>query len=99
MSEFPPLANLNDAPLHGADTQGGGWACQGGDATDWRCGACVEAAEKWLEAEGDRLVPWNPSATGLAAGTCRVMLSWLIERSWYLGVMRPAKCPEVGASE
>lgn len=86
MSEYPPLANLNDAPLHGADTDGHGWACEGGTAHDWRCSGCVDAAEEAIKREGDQDAKWNPSAKGLAAGTRTVRLSWLVVRSRYFGV-------------
>lgn len=83
---YPPLASLDDYPLHSENWDGEPYACQHPEspaplAFDWRCRACVIAAQVFLEHVGDRIaVNWVPRRDGDPE---TVALSWLVARSLY----------------
>lgn len=77
-----PLTSLDDYPMHGWD-YGAEYACQRPEDPecnqyDWRCPACVLAAQASIENKGDTVVSWRQSAD---IDERPVQLSWLVERS------------------
>lgn len=88
---YPPLTSLAEYPLHGWD-YGDDYACQRPEDPDagqydWRCGLCLMAAEASLAVNGDRPVGWRLNAEDPEQ---EVRLSWLIARSRYWLLDRPA---------
>lgn len=86
MAEFPPLTDVAEYPLHGWDYGASAeYACKRPEDPnchqyDWRCRACVVAAEAQLVADGDHEILWRQDG---ATPERRVLLSWLIERSLF----------------
>lgn len=97
--EFPPLTSLVEYPLHptGIYDEHNRWACldpesptQNVTAFDWRCPACVIAAQATIVNQGDRRVSWRQSADDEDKD---VTLSWLVARAVYWAKRRDAVRP------
>jgi len=89
---YPPLAPVEDAPIHGqALPKRGWWACSFPERIidddifyDWRCHACTQVAYIDIVRAGDRPTVWNPGATdGSLPESKVVQLSWLVNRATY----------------
>lgn len=84
--DFPPLTPVAEYPMHGWD-YGEDFACQRPEdpsclVFDWRCNACLLAAQAYIENFGDVEVAWRQDAN---TPERPVSLSWLIDRSlWWL---------------
>ena len=82
---IPPLTSVESFPLHGWDYDTD-YACQRPEdphcmAYDWRCPACLLAAQAHLANFGDEEVAWQQSGEHEEQ---IVLLSWLIARSiWW----------------
>lgn len=97
--DFPPLTSVEDYPLHPDEIYEAGilWACStperepdGRTAYDWRCRACVIAAQANIENLGDHSMWWTP--TGGAEPQLE-SLSWMVARSLYW-LEQPGPTPE-----
>lgn len=79
-----PLTSVNTYPLHGWDYHSL-YACQRPEDSecstyDWRCPACLLAAQASIQRFGDHEIQWRRDAE---CAEQPVMLSWLIDRSIY----------------
>lgn len=82
--EFPPLTSIAEYPLHGWD-YGSDYACQRPEdpacvTFDWRCPACVLAAQAHVTHNGDSDAVWRQSAVHEER---KVSMTWLIDRALY----------------
>jgi hypothetical protein len=83
---YAPLTSTETYPVHGWDYgEAAEYACRRPEDPDclqfdWRCPACLLAAQASIENLGDREIAWRQSAD---SGETVVALSWLIDRSIY----------------
>lgn len=86
--DFPPLTAVDEYPLHPEGIyENPLWACMtperprdGRTNYDWRCHACVRAAEAHIAVQGDDTMWWTITR---GAEPKEVATSWMVERSQY----------------
>lgn len=85
IEDYPPLATLEERPLHDARPAAEWYACRfperprdGRTTYDWRCHGCIRHAEASLVIQGDVTQYWQYKGSEPHQTTT---LGWLVARS------------------